>query len=290
MKNRKAEDPEDLRKEYLRRKLQAEDPEDLATSLLFEILSEYNGSEEAIKKLIDIVQKKPGFDDRRIVRTLLTGAQGTREGLKTLARTLSGELRKSRQEARHGYDIGIGTVQAIESLESVFSEALEKLTKEVKETSEQKPVPVKVDIPEIPPPKIVMPDLTPKSLKLPKKIEVTMPEMPGWYKAATMPDLPITKEGRLRVEVDRVGGGGGSHVPTIGGRVPTKSQDPFEGYYPSDMDTGGETEYYGFVDAEGAWYIQQMTSTASRYVSGSDGYEAAWTGRAGLEYDYFYNL
>lgn len=271
------------RDDYLRRKLETENQDDFVTALLFEILTTRDGSEDAIKHLSETVRKKPDFDDRRLIRTILTASSGTRDGLKTLAKKLSDELKKTRQEARDGQEIGTGTIRAIERLHDSISEAVERI----------QPIEVQIPeikVPEIKVPEIRIPDITPKTLKLPKKIEVSIPEMPAWYREPSVPDLPITKEGRLRVEVDRVGGGGGSNVPTIGGRVPTKSQDPFEGYYPSDMDTGGETEYYGFVNTDGAWYIQQMTATTSRYVSGSDGYEVAWTSREGLSYDLFYNL
>ncbi|MEH1780887.1 MAG: hypothetical protein V7L26_17590 [Nostoc sp.] len=62
-------------------------------------------------------------------------------------------------------------------------------------------------------------------------------------------------------------------------------------YVASDLDDSGG--YYGFVTngASGAnWYIQKVTSTSIRYVSGSNGYSTAWSNRATLTYDYYYNV
>ena len=65
-----------------------------------------------------------------------------------------------------------------------------------------------------------------------------------------------------------------------------------EGYEISDLDTGGSTQYYGFLDQIGNWYIIQMTTTTVRYVRGSsaDYYPDIWNNRANLDYDYFNNV
>jgi hypothetical protein len=67
-------------------------------------------------------------------------------------------------------------------------------------------------------------------------------------------------------------------------------QDPLSAYQVSDKDLGGETEYLGYVDKDGNWFIQQMTTTAHRFIKGTSDYTTSWTGRAGLTYDYFYNV
>jgi hypothetical protein len=67
-------------------------------------------------------------------------------------------------------------------------------------------------------------------------------------------------------------------------------QDPLSAYQVSDKDLGSETEYLGYVDKDGNWFIQQMTATAHRFIKGTSGYTTSWTGRAGLSYDYFYNV
>lgn len=63
--------------------------------------------------------------------------------------------------------------------------------------------------------------------------------------------------------------------------------DPFATYQASDIDGAGATKYYGFVSRSGAWYIQEVTDTTIRYTKGTSGYVAAFTGRAGLTYDYY---
>jgi hypothetical protein len=65
------------------------------------------------------------------------------------------------------------------------------------------------------------------------------------------------------------------------------------GYFISDKDDDATPNYYGFVDKDGNWYILKETVSAGadtyRYAKGTTGYTTAWTGRAGLTYDYFYN-
>jgi hypothetical protein len=66
--------------------------------------------------------------------------------------------------------------------------------------------------------------------------------------------------------------------------------DPLVQYKISDMDESGSTAYYGYVKSDGGWYIMSKTTTAIRYCTGSSGYVAAWAGRAGQSYDYFYSV
>ena len=73
--------------------------------------------------------------------------------------------------------------------------------------------------------------------------------------------------------------------------IPSKSQ-PFpvadEGRWAiSDLDTAGETQYFGYLDAHGFWYIMQLTATTARYCAGESGYATNWEGRAELSYGYF---
>ena len=62
------------------------------------------------------------------------------------------------------------------------------------------------------------------------------------------------------------------------------------GYQVADTDTASDTKYYGYTWAGGKWYIMQEVTSAGtfRYVSGTSGYAAAWTARAGKSYDYFH--
>lgn len=70
-----------------------------------------------------------------------------------------------------------------------------------------------------------------------------------------------------------------------------QKESPTEHYKFSDMDTSGDPDYFGFVDADGGWYIMQLNSSGTaRYVKGTSGYTTAWTGKSGLSYDYFYNI
>ncbi len=70
---------------------------------------------------------------------------------------------------------------------------------------------------------------------------------------------------------------------------------PIEGYMATDQSFDGtNTTYFGFVDKDGKWYIQEQVITgddiAWRYAKGDSGYVAAWTGRAGLSYDYAFTI
>lgn len=60
-------------------------------------------------------------------------------------------------------------------------------------------------------------------------------------------------------------------------------------YQISDSDSAADTKYFGYLAVDGSWYIMQEITTAGtyRYIRGSSGYTAAWTGRAGLTYVYF---
>jgi len=66
--------------------------------------------------------------------------------------------------------------------------------------------------------------------------------------------------------------------------------DPISLHYNiSDTDDAGDPAYFGFLRANGNWYIlrQEVADKHYRYVQGESGYATAWTGRAALSYDYF---
>jgi hypothetical protein len=71
--------------------------------------------------------------------------------------------------------------------------------------------------------------------------------------------------------------------------VTVSNVDPSSEYGISDLDSGGSTQYFGFLDRHDNWMIMQVTSTTVRYVKGVglSSYQTSWTGRAGLSYDYF---
>lgn len=58
---------------------------------------------------------------------------------------------------------------------------------------------------------------------------------------------------------------------------------------PTEADAALDPAYYGFLDADGGWYIHKRSVSAgtSRYCRGADEYATAWTNRASLGYDYF---
>lgn len=63
-----------------------------------------------------------------------------------------------------------------------------------------------------------------------------------------------------------------------------------DGYAASDTDeSDGTYNYYGFLKADGSWYILRTTKTqtALRYFAGSSDYVTNWTGKGALSYDYF---
>lgn len=62
---------------------------------------------------------------------------------------------------------------------------------------------------------------------------------------------------------------------------------PLDGYVTTDQDIANEDlVYYGSVDKNGAWTIQQeITSLGTfRWASGRSGYAVAWSNRASLVY------
>lgn len=62
--------------------------------------------------------------------------------------------------------------------------------------------------------------------------------------------------------------------------------DSLDGYKISDIDADASPNYYGFLRADGAWYILKETIVPGddtyRYVAGSSSY--TWSGRTGLSY------
>lgn len=65
-----------------------------------------------------------------------------------------------------------------------------------------------------------------------------------------------------------------------------------EAYKAADVDAS-EPSYFGFVRADGYWYIIKQAISGSvtsyRFAKGESGYAAAWTARASQTYDYYSN-
>ncbi|MHA1827941.1 MAG: carboxypeptidase-like regulatory domain-containing protein [Candidatus Heimdallarchaeaceae archaeon] len=72
-------------------------------------------------------------------------------------------------------------------------------------------------------------------------------------------------------------------------RLPVSNEDVFDKYQPSDEDAGGDPSYFGFLDRNGNWYIQQynVANGTFRYVKGSSNYQTNWTNRTSLSYGHF---
>jgi len=66
------------------------------------------------------------------------------------------------------------------------------------------------------------------------------------------------------------------------------SMDPLQAKYRiSDQASDGSISYYGYLAADGTWYILRETSAGEyRYCTGLSGYQAAWVIRHGLPYGY----
>jgi len=109
-----------------------------------------------------------------------------------------------------------------------------------------------------------------------------MPIITGRTPSGDIRDVAIDEEGKLRL----------SGTVPISGDIEVVSSNLLEGYKLADMETGGETEYYGYTDKDENWYIMQLTTTASRYCSGAAGYAAAWIARVppGQTYLYYHEV
>lgn len=61
------------------------------------------------------------------------------------------------------------------------------------------------------------------------------------------------------------------------------------GYMVSDTDDSGDVKYYGFLTADGKWYIYCWNTLLGthRYFRGDDGYTTNWDDRVNLSYDYW---
>jgi hypothetical protein len=67
-----------------------------------------------------------------------------------------------------------------------------------------------------------------------------------------------------------------------------------DSFHPADSDEANTTKYYGMTTLGGHWIILRETNTAEvktyRVTFGKTGYTTAWTGRAALDYYYWYEL
>lgn len=96
-----------------------------------------------------------------------------------------------------------------------------------------------------------------------------------------------------RVTLANEGGTSSVDVISQGGYDCLASYDPIgnvnalKEYAISDTDDDAEPNYFGYIKADGAWYILKEESNTYRYVAGSSAYTTAWAARTTQSYDYF---
>lgn len=80
----------------------------------------------------------------------------------------------------------------------------------------------------------------------------------------------------------------GSSYDRWDGTIATTSTPPkaTDAYAISNIEDTGTYKYFGFEDADGAWYIMRKTISSStfEYVKGASNYSTAWTNRASQTY------
>jgi hypothetical protein len=91
--------------------------------------------------------------------------------------------------------------------------------------------------------------------------------------------------------IEKIGSDFGFKVILVGSGGSIIGSDPTAAYKISDVDADAATKYYGYLDADGNWYImKEVTATGDQaytYCKGSLDYATNWTGRAALTYDIF---
>lgn len=72
---------------------------------------------------------------------------------------------------------------------------------------------------------------------------------------------------------------------TTGSGSSSGGAKPTDVYALSNIDDSTTTEYYGYEDADGNWYIKKLdTSNAITFAAGTSNYATAWTNRASQTY------
>jgi hypothetical protein len=79
-----------------------------------------------------------------------------------------------------------------------------------------------------------------------------------------------------------------------GVQIDPAEKKPTDGYNITEVDDAGVDVYYGFVNKDGAWFIQKELSTgAYRYTKGTSDFTnvtTGWPNRASLSYGYFNDI
>lgn len=76
-------------------------------------------------------------------------------------------------------------------------------------------------------------------------------------------------DGSIPVTVVAGGGGGGSSATV---------------WYLSNIDDATSTEYYGYEDKDGNWYVKKLASNSIKFATGATDYATNWTNRTSLTY------
>lgn len=83
---------------------------------------------------------------------------------------------------------------------------------------------------------------------------------------------------------------------STGATIDPAKNHPTDGYKISQLDDNGSTYiYFGYVNKDGAWYIQRETVSGVnagdyRYYKGNSDFAANWSNRSGLAYDDFEDI
>lgn len=105
------------------------------------------------------------------------------------------------------------------------------------------------------------------------------------YPMYQLPENIISKDGRIKVEVDRAGGGGGSSIDISDKLIILTS------YALAGQDISSDPMYFAGLKTDGSWYIKRMYLSGdytTKYANGTSGFD--WSTRAGLTYSDFNTL
>lgn len=116
-----------------------------------------------------------------------------------------------------------------------------------------------------------------------------------------IPQFKFNKNGKLEVEVDRVGQGGGGGLNSDQSKALinleanvaiSDNQNPLGGYKSSNLDINSDPMYLGNLKSDGQWYIQQIDFSTGDvlYCKGDSDYSTSWADRENLTYGLFSNI
>jgi hypothetical protein len=76
-----------------------------------------------------------------------------------------------------------------------------------------------------------------------------------------------------------------------GNKINPAEKEPLDGYRINQIDDS-ETAYYGFTNADGAWFILRNDDVTGdfRYAKGASDFSTNWGNRISLTYDYYNNV